>query len=283
MVPLTGLDGPSSTPWGSSGRHLVSRGRRLAPRSALVGALSCWVVASGCGQIGERTDGSGTSAEPATEAQELIARSIAHHDPEGLWPGFHGELRLSELRPDGAGRSARVSLDVRSGSFRYSAVMDGRDVLKVVADGRCEAMIDGEPPDSPTSERLRLSCDQLERSRNYYLYLWGLPMKLRDPGAIVHPDVTLTDFQGRPVLSTKVTYDPDVGSDTWYFYFDPETAALVGYRFYHDEAAGDGEYITLEGLVNVGSMRIPARRRWFTNAEDRFLGEDVLESATVTG
>ncbi len=219
----------------------------------------------------------------ASAAEQLIARSVAHHDPEGIWSSFRGELRLREIRPDGGGRTADVSLDVPASGFRYAAAMDGLDVVKVVEDGRCEATVDGRAPDPQTAERLRLSCDQLQRSRNYYLYLWGLPMKLRDEGTIVHPEVLETDFQGRPVLAAKVTYDPEVGSDTWYFYFQPESAEMVGYRFYHDEALGDGEYITLEGRADVGSMRLPARRRWYTNADDRFLGEDVLESARATG
>ena len=54
---------------------------------------------------------------------------------------------------------------------------------------------------------------------------------------------------------------------------DDQTARL---RLHHDEAAGDGEYILLEGEREVLGMRIPAERRWFTNAQDRYLGTDVL-------
>lgn len=51
---------------------------------------------------------------------------------------------------------------------------------------------------------------------------------------------------------------------------------MIGYRFYHDEAAGDGEYILLSGERAVRGMRIPVERRWFTNADDRYLGTDTL-------
>ncbi len=40
--------------------------------------------------------------------------------------------------------------------------------------------------------------------------------------------------------------------------------------------SSDGEYILLEGERDVLGMRIPVERRWFTNAEDRYLGTDVL-------
>jgi len=74
----------------------------------------------------------------------------------------------------------------------------------------------------------------------------------------------------------KVTYDAEVGGDTWYVYFEPERYRMVGYRFYHDEARGDGEYIVLEGEHAIGGMRIPARRSWYVNADGRYLGTDEL-------
>ena len=74
----------------------------------------------------------------------------------------------------------------------------------------------------------------------------------------------------------RVTYDEGVGDDTWYFYFDPRSYALVGYRFYHDPAKNDGEYIVLEGESEIGSLRLPRTRKWYTHADDRHLGTDTI-------
>jgi hypothetical protein len=63
--------------------------------------------------------------------------------------------------------------------------------------------------------------------------------------------------------------------------FDADTAELVGCRFYHDESANDGEYITFEGLAEGGGLRLPRYREWHTNAGDRFLGSDEIRSVTV--
>ena len=211
-----------------------------------------------------------------SDAETLLAQSIAYHDPSDDWSEFSGTLGLEEIRPDGVSRDAEVGLDVATGGFSYSVEADGREVVKRMSQDGCTATIDGVAPDEADVATHRLECDQIERSRNYYLYLWGLPMKLRDPGTRIDPNVERTEFEGQAVNQIRVTYDADVGGDTWYFYFEPASARMVGYRFYHDERAGDGEYITLEGEVVVGEMRIPARRRWFVNADDRFLGEDVL-------
>jgi len=111
--------------------------------------------------------------------------------------------------------------------------------------------------------------------RDYYVYLWGLPMKLRDPGTQLG-GVKSTTFTDQDAYSLRVTYAPEVGKDVWYFYFDRETAALVGYRFYHDEAKNDGEVIVLEGEYEGHGMRLPESRAWTTHQDDRYLGTDTL-------
>lgn len=107
-------------------------------------------------------------------------------------------------------------------------------------------------------------------------------MKLRDPGTIIDPKVKNKDFFGRKALEIRVSYDPSVGKDVWYFNFDPSSSALIGYRFYHDESANDGEYILFEGEATHRSVRIPPQRRtWYTHKEDRLLGTDVLNRLRV--
>ena len=116
--------------------------------------------------------------------------------------------------------------------------------------------------------------------RNYFVYLYGLPMKLQDKGTVIDEKVTKTKFQGKEYLSIKVTYEANVGKDTWYFYFDPTTYALSGYRFYHKEEDNDVEYITLEGLETVQGIKIPKVRTWYYNKDDKLLGADILNPAS---
>jgi hypothetical protein len=78
------------------------------------------------------------------------------------------------------------------------------------------------------------------------------------------------------LLEIKVTYDPEVGADIWYFYFDPSTFALSGYRFYHDESKNDGEYILLEGEITINGVKFPEKRAWHTHKEGKYLGNDDL-------
>jgi hypothetical protein len=216
-------------------------------------------------------------AEELPTGKELLAESIAFHDPEGIWGKTQFELTLEETRPDGSVRETRVGIDIARSRFSWTTMRDGHQLAGSLDGSLCQLSLDGRTPLSDAEkEEHDLTCSRLEWIRNYYSYLWGLPMKLRDPGTRLAENVTITEFQGRGVLELRVTYDEDVGGDTWYFYFDPDTAALVGYRFFHDEGKNDGEYITLQEIETLGGLRLPKTRAWYYNQGGGYLGTDTL-------
>jgi len=227
------------------------------------------LLAAAC--TGERTP-----PGPPTTGPELLEAAIAYHDPEGNWPRMRHTLVIDQSRPDGSERRGTIHMDVARSDYSYREDTSDGLLVKGTAGGDCFASIGGQAPTEDQVTAHRLDCPAIERMRNYYLYLWGLPMKLRDPGTHIDPAIGEGDFDGQPSRVVKVTYDPEVGSDTWYFHFEPGTYRMIGYRFYHDETAGDGEYILLSGEREVRGMRIPVERRWFTNADDRYLGTDIL-------
>ena len=102
-------------------------------------------------------------------------------------------------------------------------------------------------------------------------------MKLKDPGTLIDPLVQIKNFMGKKALVLKVNYTEEVGKDTWYFYFNPETFALQAYQFFHEEAKNDGEYILLsdEGLVN--GIKMAKNRAWYFNKNGELLGTDILK------
>ena len=218
-------------------------------------------------------------------ASELVDAAILHHDPKGVWAHAALVFDLQERRPDGTVRVSRLEFDNATGSFEVighqDAGSDGGKLDVTVAEGLCTFAIDGREPTAEEVEARRLDCDRWTSMRDYYLYLWGMPMKLRDPGTLIDAEADRTEFLGREVDAIRVTYDPEVGGDTWYFYFDPKTHRLVGYRFFHDEAANDGEYILLEGETRAGSMSLSRDLSWYVNADDRFLGKDTLAGALL--
>ena len=228
------------------------------------------------------TLGLSAGAEQAPAAAEILDRSIAYHDPGDLWNRSRFRLEIRETRPDGGERKTRIQFDNSQNAFEILTQREGRLIEGLLADDDCVHTLDGSLEFSDEErQEFRLTCERLRWIRDYYTYLWGLPMKLRDPGTRLDPQATAAEYQEQSVWSIRVTYDEAVGSDTWYFYFDRRTFALVGYRFYHNEADNDGEYILLADEIESDGLRIPARRSWYTHAEDRHLGDDILTEIEI--
>ncbi len=208
--------------------------------------------------------------------EELLDNSIAYHDPAGQWSQQKITLPLTETRPGGSNRQSIVTWNPKRGSFSLDRTVDGVRTEQTFDGESCSFKLNGKSDltEAELAEH-RLNCERTQIMRNYYTYLWGMPMKLKDPGTQLE-SVTATTFQDQEVYALKVTYAPEVGSDIWYFYFDKNNYALVGYRFYHDESKNDGEYITLEGEAQVKKMRLPKIRKWYVNADDKYLGMDTL-------
>lgn len=208
----------------------------------------------------------------ALAAQELLNRSIAYHDPDGRWARGAFEITDQSTPPGGGGRRTVLRLDNARGRFEMEQSIDGH-TLKIVVENEAlrEVRLDGRAELSAEEiERHRLTPEQVLTTRNFWLYVWGLPMKLKDPGTRLDPEAKETVFQGKPVYELRVTYDEKVGRDTWYFYLDRETCALVGHRFYRDESIGDGEYAVLSEEVSGQGVRLPRVRNWYRNQGDEF-------------
>lgn len=220
-----------------------------------------------------------TPAQETVSAHDVLSRSIAYHDPDGEW--FYGSYRieLAGTRPLAGPTLSIIIIDNVAGRFHLQRDRFGARIESDVTGDECWTRLNGSSDLTDQQiERFGLSCEQMRSSRNYYTYLYGLPMKLRDPGTILDPEAERTQFQGRDAWSIRVTYDPEVGGDTWYFYFDPQSWALIGYRFYHDEAANDGEYIVLEREASGGGVVLPKVRTWYTHGDERLLGTDTIRS-----
>lgn len=217
-------------------------------------------------------------------AEELIARSIAYHDPDGRWDTGEIALRIMESRPNGVTRAVEVNMTPGRGGMVVNRETDAETATFAVAGEEIlmRAVDADESLDEEAFAEHGLDAERVMWLRNYYLFVWGLPMKLRDAGTIVDPEPTRESYNDQDALKVRVTYDPEVGGDTWYFYFHPDTARMIGYRFYHDESANDGEFIHLDGEIESGGLRLPAKRSWFFHSNDEFLGEDEAVSLTVT-
>jgi len=223
----------------------------------------------------------GLSAQDIT-AEELLSRAIAYHDPDNSWHDFKATLFISLETPDKPARKSEVTLNFPAEYFKLVVRRDSITTEEVIDKGVCSLVVNGKEIKKKTNESSNTSkpCATTEMMKNYYIYLYGLPMKLRDKGTIIDPAVIKKTFKGKEYLTLKVNYEEEVGKDTWYFYFNSDNYALEAYKFFHDEEANDGEYIMLESanFEIINGIKIPKKRSWYTNKGNRLLGVDLLTS-----
>ena len=209
--------------------------------------------------------------------KELLEKSIEYHDPNSKWSQFNGSFNVSMKSPSRPLRTSNIVIDL-TGSFFELSVQIGENQWKAsLLDEDCDLLFnDSREISTEIEKEFRLNCKRAKMYRDYYTYLYGLPMKLKDPGTLIDPLISQKSIEGISYWVLKVEYDPSVGSDTWYFYFDTETFALKRYQFFHDESKNDREYIILDDEIEIEGILMPKNRSWYYNSDNTFLGTAIL-------
>lgn len=208
--------------------------------------------------------------------KQLLANAIQYHDPNGNWKTFNGTLKVTMTIPEKPNRDSEIKIDLPNEYFYVKATRGENTTEYTVDRGVCKIAFNGvENPSEAILKEHKLSCDRANLFKNYYTYLYGLPMKLKDNGTNIHEKVEKRTFKGKEYLVLKVTYDESVGKDTWYFYFNPKTYAMEVYQFFK-EAKDSGEYILLSDETTINGIKMPKVRAWYYNKNDGYLGTDTL-------
>ena len=213
--------------------------------------------------------------------QELLKKSITYHDPTMQWDSFKGELDIEMINPDGSNRISAVTINLPEQYFKLTSVRNNTAITHIVSKDIASYSVNDKT--TFTEEEIKkynLTETRAKFMKNYYTYLYGLPMKLSDAGTIINPVVTRKEFMGKEYLVLQVKYEEGIGKDVWYFYFDPKTYAMEIYQFYHDEAKNDGEYILLTEEESFSGIKFPKNRAWYQNTDKKFLATDKLTKIT---
>jgi hypothetical protein len=213
--------------------------------------------------------------------KQLLDKAIKKHDPNNNWSSFTGRLEITMTTPKNPKRVSNIDINLPAQRFELIAVRDSvKTVYRVNKDKVNVVKVDWKNPEKPL-ETTEKDLEQAVFMKNYYTYLYGLPMKLKDQGTHIAEKVERKTFKGKEYLVLKATYDQNVGSDAWFFYFDPTTYKMEVYQFFKTEPSGKikpntGEYILLIENQVVNDINMPKVRKWYYNKDDQFLGADVI-------
>lgn len=208
---------------------------------------------------------------------ELLEKAIQFHDPNGNWDTFKGTLLVTMEIPNRPNRDSEIKINLPE-EFFYVKAKSGENTTEYTVEKKnAKIEFNGQAPSEEQKKKHNLSFERANLYKNYYTYLYGLPMKLKDEGTIIHQKVERKTFKRKEYLVLKATYKQDVGNDTWYFYFDPKTYAMEVYQFFK-ETKDSGEYILLSELETINNIKMPKVRAWYYNKDDKYLGTDILSS-----
>ncbi len=207
---------------------------------------------------------------------ELLEKAIQFHDPNNYWPTFSGSFIVTMKTPKAKDRISTITIDLPNQFFSVQAKRGKNTSGYFVDKNKITLSYNGENNLSQEiKEKNGITEERAKLYKNYYTYLYGLPMKLKDNGTIINPKVELKKFKGKEYLVLKVTYPKEIGKDTWCFYFNPKTYAMEVYQFFKD-TKDSGEYILLSGIEEINRIKMPKNRAWYYNKDNTYLGTDYL-------
>jgi hypothetical protein len=213
---------------------------------------------------------------PDNAGTELLKKTIAYHDPKGNWAKLKARLYLSNTNSTGKENNFELEIDNKTGYFCHISRQDGKEIVKGFKNGKEFFLVEGKTTFTEEErKKYKLTAESARGIRNFYGYLYGLPMKLSDAGAIIEETVMVEEINGRTYPTLRVKYDPAVGSDNWFFYCDPKTSAMKAYKFNHGKPES-GEYILLEQEITVDKVKLPKIRKWYWNRDNKYIGTDNL-------
>ena len=133
--------------------------------------------------------------------QQLLEKAIQYHDPNGNWETFNGTLNVTMETPNNAPRVSTIKINLPEEYFYVKASRDQKTTEYTVEKDTCLIAFNGKTDISDAiAKKNNLSCDRANLYKNYYTYLYGLPMKLKDAGTVIDPKVTKKTFKGKQLF-----------------------------------------------------------------------------------
>ena len=212
------------------------------------------------------------------DARSILQKSIAYHDPQGNWMRFQGTIYLRGSLPSRTPNYSVITFHNEKDIYKATRKINGKMITGGVSQGACFAQINGDSHLSAESvETYHLGCEEILKMRNYHLHMLGMPMKLMERGIKIDPKVQRVFFGGIPCYEITVKYLKSAVNESWKYYFNPETYALTGYRFYPDNSVKQvsGDFVLLEDELEINAIKFPKLRKWF-NAKHAPIGTDEL-------
>ncbi len=235
-------------------------------------SLTMLFVLASCGSEETRTPAADADS---VSAQDVLRRSLQFHDPEEQWGRLGLRFIIDEPRIGFPERQSEVLIGEAGKRFELLREYEDIAVVRGMAGDSCYFLVDSlsvAPSDAATIGRYRLQCERTVGFRNFYRLLNGLPMSLFQPNVALGEEVQTTTVGPYPCYRLTARLNQEGVSEEWAFFFDQTTFQLRGYGYDSQQA---GEFLRLDGMVEVANMKLPRMRHWYNRVDSTYLGSDI--------
>lgn len=191
---------------------------------------------------------------------QILEKTIDYHDPKGEWNQANVELSLlsQSVFSEQNKELIHLGIDVPNDSFSYSNTFRNEQVS--YAGVEC------------VSESKQGLCAEKQWTKNFYTYIWGLPMKLKDKGTELNSNVIDTVFFEIPCYALNVKYE----AENWLYFVNKKSFQLEGFQFIFNKDATKGEVVRNLGTTKLSTINIPSERIWY-DLKGKELGTDIVQ------
>ena len=206
--------------------------------------------------------------------ERIVQNAIDYHDPKRLWGMFAGKFIIQS----GEAGATELQIDNGSSFALWTEVLKSDDSLSGGYNkDSCIVRLNGKDiPQVGSLENFLLDCENIKGRTNYWVYMYGLPMKLKDEQVHFVGKPEKVSFLDKVHWRIRVNYNPGQSDEYWQFFFDTETFALKVAQFFHPALKGDSEYILYEETKELAGIKIPTKHSWYMYNDKEFIGFEKL-------
>lgn len=224
-------------------------------------------------------------------AQEIFDKVVQYYDPNGIWGQFEGSMHMYTIGKNNIGEED-LTLNNAEDFYRTIHYRSNGNYAKGMKNGKPFFISKGteldQVPDTLQKGPYNLNEVAVRRMKEHHTAHFSIALSLQAAGAQPQPEVSTKTLFGTECLGiTFADGLPNAYEKGWYkvpttLYLDPANnyrlhAVYVDNGWWKDKK---GILTLMSGEIEVGGLKIPARKLYFDAANHNFRFTDVFSTDT---
>ena len=198
--------------------------------------------------------------EKNLSSEDIIANSIKFHDPNNSWNTYHATMNFESSFSWNDSIPERLELTINNKQQSFTYINHDREVVLKYS------------PDTCIKESIKGDCNAYSWTYGFYPYIWGLPMKLKDPGVQPKKEFKKLSINNSQVYEVQVNYE----AENFWFYFNEDDYQLKAFKFIKNNTTKHGEIVILKDLKELQGIKFTKHKTWL-NLDSSLIGRNELK------